>query len=182
MLICQLTDLHLRPRGMASNRVSETNMLCDRAFRRVSQLRPAPDVVIITGDLTEVGNPAEYATLARLLKTHLSMPVFVIPGNHDRRENLRAGLAVASADPDRIHYAIDDFLVRIVMLDTVVPGASHGELAAEQLDWLDRTLAGAPDKPTLIGMHHPPFGCGIAHMDGIALREPERPQPRAGRE
>jgi len=174
MLICQLTDLHVRPRGMASNRVSETNMLCDRAFRRVAQMRPAPDVVIITGDLTEVGNPAEYTTLARLLKTRLSMPVFVIPGNHDRRENLRAGLTFTSSDPVYIQYAVDDFPVRLVMLDTVVPGAGHGELRPEQLDWLDQTLAAAPDKPTLIGMHHPPFTCGIAHMDSIALRDPDR--------
>ena len=59
------------------------------------------------------------------------------------------------------------------MLDTVVPGASHGELRPPQLDWLDRVLSAAPDKPTLIGMHHPPFTCGITHMDEIALRDPQ---------
>ena len=173
MLICQLTDLHIRPRGVASNRVSETNMLCDRALRRVAEMCPAPDVVIITGDLTEVGSAAEYAVLAALLRKHLSIPVYVIPGNHDRRENLRHAIPVQSADPVYIQYAVDDFPVRLVMLDTVVPGHGHGELRPGQLEWLDKTLAEAPHKPTMIGMHHPPFGCGIAHMDRIALRNPE---------
>ena len=172
MLICQMTDLHVRAPGVAASRVSETNMLTDRAFRRVADLRPAPDVVIITGDLTEVGGAAEYANLASLIRKHLTMPVYVIPGNHDRRENLRAARPVPSADPVYLQYAVDDLPVRLVMLDTVVPGAGHGELRPEQLDWLDRTLAAAPDKPTLIGMHHPPFACGIAHMDKIGLRDP----------
>jgi len=56
------------------------------------------------------------------------------------------------------------------MLDTLVTGAPHGELRGEQLEFLDRTLAASPAKPTVVGMHHPPFTCGIAHLDGINLR------------
>lgn len=65
---------------------------------------------------------------------------------------------------------MDEYPVRLVMLDTLVPGAGHGELGSEQLEFLDRALAAAPDKPTIVGMHHPPFACGIAHMDRINLR------------
>jgi Icc protein len=61
--------------------------------------------------------------------------------------------------------------VRLVMLDTVVPGYGHGELCARRLAWLERTLAAAPERPTVIGMHHPPFACGIEHMDKINLRQ-----------
>jgi Icc protein len=176
MLICQLTDLHMCAPGVPSNRVSETNMLAARAFRTVAAMRPAPDVVVITGDLTESGMPAEYANFAALLRQHLTMPVYVIPGNHDRRDNLRRGLEHlpgVTSDPEYVQYAVDDQPVRLVMLDTLVPGAGHGELRNEQLAWLDRTLAAVPDKPTMIGMHHPPFACGIAHLDRIALRDPE---------
>ena len=74
------------------------------------------------------------------------------------------------ADPHYVQYAVDDFPVRLIMLDTLVPGAGHGELRAEQLEFLSHTLAAAPDKPTLIGMHHPPFACGIANLDTINLR------------
>ena len=174
MLICQLTDLHACAVGMSSNRVSETNMLTTRAFRTVAAMRPIPDVVVITGDLTESGMPAEYANLGALIRQYLPMPVYVIPGNHDRRDNFRRDLGFLSgvtADPDYVQYAIEDYPVRLVMLDTVVFGFGHGELRDDQLTWLDRTLAAVPDKPTLIGMHHPPFGCGIAHMDRINLRD-----------
>jgi 3',5'-cyclic-AMP phosphodiesterase len=174
MLICQMTDLHVRTKGFAANRVSETNMLTEQACRVVAGLRPLPDVVIITGDLTESGLDGEYANLSAILARTLSMPVYVIPGNHDRRENLRAGLAHlpgVTLDPQFVQYAIEDHPVRLVMLDTLVPGAGHGALSSAQLQWLDRTLAAQPDKPTLVGLHHPPFVTGIPHMDRIALRD-----------
>ena len=176
MLIAQLTDLHIRPRGLPANRVVETNMFVERAFRAIAAFTPRPDVVLLTGDLTECGLDAEYTYLAGLIRKHLTQPVFVIPGNHDRREKLREGLAHlpgVTTDPFYVQYAVESFPVRLVMLDTVVPGAGHGELRPEQLQWLDRTLAQAPDKPTLIAMHHPPFACGIVHMDRIRLYHAE---------
>lgn len=172
--IVQLTDLHIRPRGVAANRVAETNMLTARALRAVERLKPAADAVIITGDLTECGLNAEYALLRELLAAELHRPVYVIPGNHDRREVMLDQFPGLQQADGFIQYAVETLPVRLVMLDTVVPGAGHGELCETRLDWLDRTLAAVPDKPTMIGMHHPPFLCGIGHMDAIALQQPER--------
>src|SRR5262249_18175520 len=152
MLICQLTDLHVRPVGQPANRVVETNIFTERAFRAAAHFTPRPDVVVITGDLTESGQDAEYANVVRMLRKWLPMPVFVIPGNHDRRSAFREALGHlpgVTADPHYVQYAIEDYPVRLVMLDTLVPGAGHGELQAEQLDFLDRTLAAVPDKPTI---------------------------------
>jgi 3',5'-cyclic AMP phosphodiesterase CpdA len=177
MLIAQLTDLHVRPVGVAANRVSETNMLTERACRVAAALRPRPGAVILTGDLTECGLPAEYENLAAILRRALPLPVYVIPGNHDRRDNFRrllAHLPGVTADPVYVQYAVEDLPVRLVMLDTVVFGAGHGELSDGQLEWLDATLAAQPAKPTLIGMHHPPFATGIPHMDKIALLGADR--------
>jgi 3',5'-cyclic AMP phosphodiesterase CpdA len=167
--IVQLTDLHVRPPGIAAYRVCESNMMTERALRAVARM--APDVVIITGDLTDCGLPSEYALLKGLLDRYLSCPVHLIPGNHDRRANLLAAFGAVPSSGDHIQYAVDAGPVRIVMLDTIVPGAGHGCLDGGRLDWLDGTLAEAPDTPTLIGMHHPPFLCGIAHMDEINLRD-----------
>jgi 3',5'-cyclic AMP phosphodiesterase CpdA len=174
MLICQLTDLHVCAVGLNANRVSETNMLVTRGFRAVARMHPAPDVVIITGDLTESGLTAEYNNLATLLRQNLHLPVYVIPGNHDRRDNLRRELAHlpgVSADPEFVRYTVDNYPVRLVMLDTLVFGFGHGELGESQLQWLDGVLAAVPDKPTMIGMHHPPFACGVGYMDNIQLRD-----------
>ncbi|MDQ2802519.1 MAG: phosphodiesterase [Pseudomonadota bacterium] len=172
MLIAQLTDLHVRPLGRAANRVVETTMLTERAFRAVASRPPLPDVVLLTGDLTECGSAAEYGILADMMRRILALPVFVIPGNHDQREAMIAHLPGTRTEDGFVQYAIEEFPVRLVMLDTAVAGAPHGELCSRRLAWLDRTLAADPMKPTLIAMHHPPFAIGIGHMDRIALREP----------
>jgi Icc protein len=115
MLIAQLTDLHVRPRGKPASRVVETNMFTERAFRALAAFAPQPEVVLLTGDLTERGLDEEYANLARLISRTLPMPVFVIPGNHDRRENLRRGLAHlpgVTADPAYVQYTVDEYPVR----------------------------------------------------------------------
>ncbi len=171
MLIAQLTDLHVRPPGRAANRVVETTMLTERACRAVASRQPLPDAVLLTGDLTEWGMPEEYAVLADILRRTLDRPVFAIPGNHDRRENMIAHLPGTRHEDGVIRYTVEEFPVRLVMLDTLVQGAGHGELCPDSLAWLDDALAAVPDKPTLIAMHHPPFICGIAHMDRIALRQ-----------
>ncbi|MDA8050507.1 MAG: phosphodiesterase [Rhodospirillales bacterium] len=176
MLLAQLTDLHLRPPGMPADRVVETNMLAERAFRAVRRLTPAPDAVVLSGDLVDTGSPAEYDVLVTLLRRYLRCPVFAIPGNHDRRENFRAALADlpgVTEDAEFVQYAVEEYPVRLVMLDTVVPGAPHGELCARRHEWLERTLAAETEKPTIVVMHHPPFDSGIGHMDAMKLRDAE---------
>ena len=172
MLIAQLSDPHVRPAGLLSNRVSDTNGLTERALRVVAALRPVPDVMMITGDLTECGLPEEYTHFVAMLERTLPRPVHVIPGNHDHRGNFRAALAHlpgVTSDPEYVQYVIEDLPARIVMLDTLVPGANHGFLSASQLAWLDGTLCAQPAKPTLIGMHHPPLTVGSKGLDAIAL-------------
>jgi 3',5'-cyclic-AMP phosphodiesterase len=173
MLIAQITDLHVRPRGQAACRVVETNMLTERAFDAVAALRRRPDVVLITGDLTDCGLVEENELLKSLL-LRLPMPVYMVPGNHDRRDTLKQVFAdwpTIVSDPDFIQFVVDDFPLRLIGLDTVTPGSGGGALCARRLDFLARALAAAPQEPTVIFMHHPPFETGIAHMDAIGLTE-----------
>jgi len=174
MILVQLTDPHVRPDGMAAYRVAETNMLAERAFRAVAKLDVKPDAVVISGDLTDNGTSSEYRVFADMLRRNLGhLPVYLIPGNHDHRETMRAELADwpgITRHASLVQYVIDDFPVRLVMLDTVVPHAGHGELEPESLAWLDATLAAQSAKPTVVVMHHPPFLCGIADLDRISLR------------
>jgi 3',5'-cyclic AMP phosphodiesterase CpdA len=174
VILIQLTDLHCSPHGRPAMRRCETNMLTERALRSARAFSPKADAMMITGDLTDNGVSAEYRALAEMLKRLADFPVYVIPGNHDRREVLRAELAHlpgVTTDPHFVQYVVDDLPVRLVLLDTVVPGAGHGELCPQRMAWLEATLAAAPDRPTMIGMHHPPFLCGIRHMDQIALKD-----------
>jgi 3',5'-cyclic AMP phosphodiesterase CpdA len=174
MILVQLSDLHVRPEGRAANRMVESNMLAERALIAVRAMRPRPDAVVISGDLADCGLPSEYAVLAAMLRRQLDgMPVYPVVGNHDRRDNFRAGLARFPGVTDHPHfvqYTVEDLPVRLVLLDSVVEGSGHGELCPARLAWLDETLAAAPRRPTMIVLHHPPILCGIAALDRINLR------------
>jgi len=174
MHLVQLTDLHVRPRGVAAYRVVESNTMTERALRSVMALDVRPDAIVLTGDLTDCGLHGEYAELAAILGRALpkgAPPVYAIPGNHDRREAMIAHLPGTRHEGGFVQYVVDELQVRLVMLDTVAPGYGHGELCAARLAWLEAALAAAPERPTIVAMHHPPFACGIAHMDAINLRQ-----------
>jgi 3',5'-cyclic-AMP phosphodiesterase len=171
MLIAQLTDLHLRPPGLAAYRVAETNMLTGRALGKLQALRPQPDVVVITGDMTDCGLPEEYNLLRRLLAP-LRMPIYMVPGNHDRRDNLKKEFSdwpTIVADDEFVQFVVDDFPLRLIGLDTVVEKSGAGALCKRRLAFLSDALDAAPERPTVIFMHHPPFDSGIRHMDRIRL-------------
>jgi 3',5'-cyclic AMP phosphodiesterase CpdA len=136
----------------------------------MARLTPAPDITVVTGDLVEGGTPEEYAHFRAILGP-LRMPVFVVPGNHDAREPMRRAFIGDGYLPCQgfLHYAVDEYPLRIVGLDTLVPGEAGGGLCKDRLRWIDDTLATACDRPTLILMHHPPFVTGIAAMDRMGL-------------
>lgn len=172
-LVAHMTDLHLRPRGLACYRVSDTNMLAERAIRSLRSLAVKPDALVITGDLTDRDDPREYA-LAREMLSRLEMPVYLIPGNHDGSDTMRREMSdfpgLEQTRDGKIHYTADIGALRLIALDTHVPGKPFGELGPDQLGWLERTL-GEHGKPTLIALHHPPTLSGIAHMDKICLMD-----------
>lgn len=176
MILVHLTDLHVRPEGLPAYRVAETNMLTERALRAVRNLRDKPNAIVISGDLTDNGLESEYAVLSDMLARTIDVPVYMVPGNHDRRDVMKTALAHfpgIAEHPEFVQYTVDSLPVRLVMLDTVIPGSGAGILCAARLAWLDAALAAEPEKPTIVVMHHPSFECGIQHMDAINLREPE---------
>ena len=171
MLIAQISDTHISTPGSRNDRDFRTVEHLERAVAHLNSLSPRPDVAIATGDLIEGGQIEEYQRLRDILAP-LAMPLYLIPGNHDDRANL-----VRTFDRHRylprdarfLHYVVEDWPVRLVALDTLIPGESGGHLCAERLRWLDARLAEAPDRPTLVFMHHPPFKTGIRKMDEMGL-------------
>ncbi len=165
MLIAQISDMHLKGEGeLLFGRVDTTAFL-ERAVAHVNALDPRPDVALATGDLVNDGGPEQYANLRRVLAP-LEMPVFMIPGNHDARDALRAAFPEHGYLPSEgfLQYTVEGLAVRLIALDTLVEGKGHGELCDVRLDWLEARLAES-DRPTLLFMHHPPFDCGISAVD-----------------
>ena len=169
MLIAQISDTHIRPKGvLAMGRVDTAGHLV-RAVAHINALRPAPDLVLATGDLVDAGMAEEYAHLRELLAP-LAVPVHLIPGNHDLRLPLRAAFSSHRylQDGDFLQYVVDCGPLRLIALDTLTPGQPHGELCAQRLGWLEARLAES-DKPAILFMHHPPFDCGMKEFDDCRL-------------
>lgn len=172
MLVAQLTDTHIRPHGALAYGRVDTAAHLQAAVAHILALTPRPDVVIVTGDLTDRDLPQEYARF-RDLTAALPMPLLPLPGNHDSSQGLMAAfpqVAARAAGP-RAHHVVDEFDLSLVMLDSTVPGAPHGELGPDGLAFLDRALATRPGRPALVCLHHPPFVTGIHHMDAMNLRD-----------
>jgi 3',5'-cyclic AMP phosphodiesterase CpdA len=184
MLIAQISDPHIVAAGKLfrgpvqgtapdAERIShefDTAAYLAQAVAALNALVPKPDIAVATGDLVDHGAPEEYEHLRDLLAP-LQMPVFVIPGNHDAREPLRQAFRADGYFPAAgfLQYAIEEYPLRLVALDTLVEGKGGGELCHERLSWLDRTLAAQPSRPTVVLMHHPPFPTGITYMDNHGL-------------
>ena len=170
MMIAQITDTHISTPGSKNDLYYHTAEHLRQAVAHLNALEPRPDAVLATGDLVERGDVAEYERLRALLAP-LAMPIYLIPGNHDDRDNLVRVFDHHDYLPRTgvVQYVIDEWPVRLVAVDTLVRGESGGRLAREQLEWLDRTLAGAPAQPTIVVMHHPPFKTGIVKMDEMGL-------------
>jgi Icc protein len=157
MLLAQLSDPHVRPKGVRYQDVVDCNALLVQAIDHVVGMDRRPDLV---------DTPRSTPHFGRFL-VGLPIPYLVIPGNHDDGENLRKAFSDHEYLPRRgpLHYCVDDHPVRIIALDSTVPGMHHGHIDAEGLDWLAGTLARDGNKPTLLMLHHPPFVCGIPYMD-----------------
>ncbi len=175
MIIAQITDPHIRAKGRPAYRKVDTVAGLRACVAHINALDPRPDVVVMSGDLTDYGTPDEYA-FARPLLDELSMPYFIVPGNHDEREAMREAFSDHTYMPRSgfLNYAIDDYPVRLIGLDTAVTGKPYGEMCEERLSWLEASLRAKPDQPTLIFMHHPPILTGIRHMDRQNCRNADR--------
>jgi len=172
-LIAHMTDLHLRPRGLACYGVSNTNMLAERAIGALQALDTRPDALVITGDLTDRSDPREYGVARRLL-SRLDMPVYLLPGNHDSTDGMRREMGrfpgLSETSDGKICYTAEIGACRLVVLDTHLAGSPSGELGSDQLAWLEARLT-EDRRPTLIALHHPPALSGIRHMDAIGLKD-----------
>lgn len=166
MLIAHLSDPHICPNGQLYQTVLDTSPRFAEALDQAASF--SPDLLILSGDLTEHGDAESYA-VARDLLAGFPAPILAIPGNHDDREGFRAGLSTL---PNLLPlpatgplHAVADGPVRVIGFDVTVPGDHHGLVTPDHAAWLDATLAAAPDRPTLVMLHQPPYATGIAFID-----------------
>jgi Icc protein len=177
VIIAQISDPHLAiPSGEAASDapLSDGEAALHEAVVHLDQLPTRPDVVVVTGDCAHHGSVREYRQLREALKG-LQVPVYVITGNHDDRSGMLDVFGVQGEQPldGFVQYVVEEWPVRLIALDTLLPGRDEGRLGEERLAWLEARLAEQPERPTLIVMHHPPFRVGLPVYDEIGLVDAE---------
>ncbi len=177
MIIAQITDAHMTVPGRLLFGGYDPGVALKRTLAALSALLPRPDIVLFTGDVTEGGLPEEYAAAHEVL-ADFDLPLAVVPGNHDRRGAFSTGFAggrVWTGAGEFLHFALDDWPLRLIGLDTLgEPGASQGLLCEARLDWIAARLDEGSDRPAVMFMHHPPFATGIGFMDATACVNGDR--------
>ncbi|OMH23614.1 phosphodiesterase [Tersicoccus phoenicis] len=159
--LLHVSDTHLRAEGRVGG-VLDAEARTRGVFEQIRAAGGSPDAIVVTGDLADHGEADAYAALRALVDpvaASLGTRMIWVMGNHDDRANLREYLRgdARTGEPlDEVHWIGG---LRIIVLDTTVPGYHHGELSDDQLRWLAGELAVPAPDGTLLAMHHPPVPC-----------------------
>lgn len=170
MKIIQLTDTHLMPPGAVVNGVDPERQL-RLAVEDILARHGDTDLMVITGDLCNHGDPEAYALLREILAP-VPFELRLLIGNHDRRPEFRAAFPEHPVDGQGfVQSFMDTDHGRLLFLDTHEAGMIGGLYGSDRMAFLDEALAGAGDMPVTVFIHHPPFDCGIGHFENIGLHD-----------
>ena len=158
-VIAHLSDPHLLADGVLQYAAVDTEAGLRLALDRLAAVDPPPQALVFTGDLADRAEPAAYARLREIVEpaaATMGAQVVWVMGNHDERSDYALGLfdEASDAPQDRVHEVEG---LRIISLDTSVPGYHHGELSDNQLAWLGEVLSTPAEHGTLLALHHPPI-------------------------
>ena len=173
--LIQLTDLHVvaGDRRRAGGAEPLANVAAALAAVETAEIDVA--ALVLSGDLTDSGDPDAYRALRELVEPaarRIGAPLVYAMGNHDDRAALRAGLFGAPSTTEPLDQVLRVGGLRLVVLDSTVPGHHHGFLDPPQLEWLRAELATPAALGTVLVMHHPPVPTAFAPMRGQDLRNP----------
>lgn len=158
MIIAQISDLHIGFEGEGKTCINTERLAI--VVQELMEMKRRPDLLLATGDLVEHGEVWAYKALKEALSP-IKFPIFMAAGNHDRRDAFQKVYPHIPSAHGFYQYTIEDWPVRIIVLDTLNEGKHGGAFCETRARWLDTELAKQPDRPTLIAMHHPPIKTGI---------------------
>ncbi|MGH3261013.1 MAG: phosphodiesterase [Trebonia sp.] len=162
LVFAQISDTHLDGGERRGSRAAAV-------MAYLGSLSAPLAAVLVTGDITDHGLPAEYEQ-ARAILSSPSHPVLHCPGNHDARNAYREVLlgednVEAGGGPvNRVHVTGG---AAFVLCDSTLPGQDGGYLADETLTWLDQVLSEHAELPAFVCFHHPPVLVHCPSVDGI---------------
>ncbi|RZU66094.1 3',5'-cyclic AMP phosphodiesterase CpdA [Microterricola gilva] len=175
--ILHLSDTHFVETGDLLHDSIDSDANLVQLFEGFAKSGARPEAIVFTGDLADAGQANAYARLRAIVEpaaAALGAEVVWVIGNHDERGAFRVGLLDEPADTDPIDRVFDINGLRIISLDSTVPGQHYGEISDAQLDWLRDVLATPAPDGTLIAMHHPPVPSPLGLLALVELRDQHR--------
>lgn len=170
MKIIQLTDTHLMPPGILANGVDPESQL-RAALLDILDRHADADLMVITGDLCNHGDPEAYELLREILAP-VPFEMRLLLGNHDDRANFIAAFPEQQLDENGyVQSYLDTVFGRLLFLDSHEPGVIGGIYRDDRQAWLSAALAGAGDRPVTVFLHHPPMDSGIGHFEAIGMHD-----------
>ena len=160
--IVQLTDTHLCKAQGGTLLGMDTDHSLQSVIDLVKAQRPAMDLLLGTGDLSDQGALEAYRRLQEYF-AQLTGANCWLPGNHDDRANMTAVVD----HPLRLCREIRLGRWQVLMLDSQVPGEVGGELGPAELAFLEEALAAAvtDELYSLVCLHHQPVKIGCEWLD-----------------
>ncbi|MEU4013707.1 phosphodiesterase [Microbacterium sp. NPDC028030] len=176
--ILHVSDTHFVGDGdLLHDRIDSDKNLAE-LFDGFAKSNTRPEAIVFTGDLADTGRPDAYRRLRELVEPaaeRLDAQVIWVMGNHDERVAFRQSLLDETADESEpVDRVFDINGLRIIALDSTVPGHHHGEITEEQLAWLSDVLAVPAPDGTLIALHHPPVPSPLGLIALVELKNQER--------
>lgn len=165
--IAQITDCHLPADPLKRYRGINPRLNLETVLERVKARRP--DLLLLTGDLSEDGSAESYRLLQKLFRA-LQIPVLALPGNHDDAGRLEA--AFPGSPIDNIGVS-EHGAWQIVRLNSCIPGRPEGRVGDSAIADLEHHLAANGDSPQLIALHHQPISVGNPWIDRYPLLNPQ---------
>jgi Icc protein len=177
----QISDIHSMNGSALLGGAADISARLTSLMELLTTMGAMPDAVLLTGDLVDRTGNFEYGEVAEfraVLEAALSCPVIAMMGNHDNRAAFDSAFGdlpgAALTRPGDLHDKVWEVCgIRVVVLDSTVPGRSYGELSRDQLAWLREILADPAPGGTLLTMHHPPILSPMPQLRFSGLRNPE---------
>ncbi|QYH35484.1 phosphodiesterase [Salinibacterium sp. M195] len=171
--VLHLSDTHFLADGGKLYDSLDSEVKLRQLFAELEASGSRPEAIVFTGDLADKGDPAAYREIRDIVEPaahRLGARIVWLMGNHDDRANFRTTLLDAPATTDPIDDVIDINGLRIITLDSTVPGHHYGHVTDAQLLWLQNVLATPAPHGTILAMHHPPVPAVLDLAVTVELR------------
>ncbi|MFF2550380.1 metallophosphoesterase [Nocardia sp. NPDC058058] len=166
LTVIQISDTHIRAAGDPIHNGVDSHANLVRVLDRLRAAGGRVDALVLSGDLTDIGDAAAYRRLRETLEpaaAELGAQIVYVMGNHDERGAFGTELLGLTLSPDRPHdYVREVAGLRVIALDSTIPGRHDGRLEPSQLQWLADELRTPAPRGTLLAVHHPPLRSALA--------------------